>query len=146
MTDSVACTHSSPEPPAPSVGLYQANKGNSSLCTGPPHCLRSLHETQDRILSSEMTALGDEVINWGWVQGHRQTNKDYKSKLKASSWGTCDHTSQSFPSSVHSPSSLHQSLSPDEQGLCRPSVHASSGPDFVSQFTSAPLDLFLFYS
>lgn len=27
VTDSVVCTHSSPEPPAPSVGLYQVIKG-----------------------------------------------------------------------------------------------------------------------
>ena len=48
VTDSVACTHSSPEPPAPSVGLYQVIKGLTLSALALHTLSPQPHETQDR--------------------------------------------------------------------------------------------------
>lgn len=69
VTDSVVCTHGSPEPPAPSVGLYQVIKG-LTLSALAFHTVSAASRNAGQ-RSPEMTALGDEVINWGWVsRGH----------------------------------------------------------------------------
>ena len=105
----MVCTHGSPEPPAPSVGLYQVIKGLTLSALAFHTLSQQPHETRHVTEIIRNDPLGDEVINCSRGRGAVGAGVPGASdKQDGIRWllagAHCDHTSQSFPqSSVHSP-------------------------------------------
>ena len=105
----MVCTHGSPEPPAPSVGLYQVIKGLTLSALAFHTLSQQPHETRHGTEIIRNDPLGDELINCsrgrGVFPGPRINKTGLEGRIRRLLAGAhCDHTSQSFPqSSVHSP-------------------------------------------